>query len=381
LGGAGSDAGAPAIAGAALAPAAFRELPGWAADRHADALRTLAAGAPAGQPLRAVLPTPQALGAVLAEAARLSTSMASDAAARAFFERHFQPFRISLAAGRGFMTGYFEPEFEASLAPSGDFPTPLYGRPPDLVTADGGVAADPPAGWPAGLQAARRLPDGRLAAFPDRRAIDAAPIGSLAPVVAWMRDPVDRFVMQVQGSARLKLPDGAVVRAAYAGRNGHPYVSLGRLVSQREGIPPAEMTMDRLVARLKSDPDANRRLIGENTSFVFFRLAAELGAAEGPIGGAGVPLTPDRSLAADRTIWPYHLPMWLSGALPTAERGVDRPLARLMIVQDTGSAIIGPARFDYFHGAGPAAGFVAGLTRHAVDAVVLWPMLSPRGGG
>ncbi len=183
--------------------------------------------------------------------------------------------------------------------------------------------------------------------------------------------------MQVQGSGRIRLPDGAVARLSYAGRNGHPYVSLGRLMSRRLAVPPAEMTMDRLVERLKAEPDPNRAWIWENPSYVFFRLATELDAASGPVGGAGHPLTAGRSVAADRALWAYNLPVWLSGSLPTPERGVDEPLARLMVIQDTGSAIVGPSRFDYFHGAGDLAGRRAGLTRHAVDAVILWPV----GGG
>jgi membrane-bound lytic murein transglycosylase A len=115
-----------------------------------------------------------------------------------------------------------------------------------------------------------------------------------------------------------------------------------------------------------------------NPSFVFFRIADELSLADGPIGGAGVPLTPHRSLAVDRMRWAYGLPFWLDGQLPTARRGETTPLARLMIAADTGSAIVGPARFDYFFGAGPEAGLVAGLTRHGVSASVLWPRAAPR---
>jgi membrane-bound lytic murein transglycosylase A len=297
-------------------------------------------------------------------------------AARAFFEQHFAPFRVTpdgaaATPAPGFLTGYYEPEFSASLTPSPAFPTPLYGRPADLVTLPQG-STEP--GLPAGFQAARRGADGRLAPFPSRQAIEEdAAVAAGWPVIAWLRDPVDRFVMQVQGSARLALPDGAVARVGYAGRNGHPYVSLGRLLSQSEGIPPAEMTMDRLVARLKADPAWTRRFLWNNPSFVFFRLADELAPDQGPIGGAGVPLIAHRSLAADRQRYAYGLPIWLEGALPTGDGAATAPFARLMVVQDTGSAIVGPARFDYFFGSGEAAGFRAGLTRHPVAATLLWP--------
>jgi membrane-bound lytic murein transglycosylase A len=362
---------APSSVGdAALEPAPFRDLAGWASDDHAAAFAAFRLGCAAPPPLRRSAPAPEALAGACQAA--LSGDAARDP--RGFFERWFQPLAIRRPAGRGFLTGYFEPELPGSLVRSADYPVPLHGRPADLVTLAEGEAR--PAAL-AALQGARRLPGGGLAPFPTRRAIDEGALGPDAPVIAWMRDEVDRFVMQVQGSGRLRLPDGSGLRIAYAGRNGHPYVSLGRLMSQRLAIPPAEMTMDRLVARLKADAGANRDWIWENPSYVFFRIATELAVDQGPIGGAGHPLTPHRSIAADRALWPYNLPIWLSGDLPTATRGSLAPLARLMIVQDTGSAIVGPARFDYFHGSGDAAGFVAGLTRQAVDAVVLWPRSEP----
>lgn len=358
---------APQVPGAILQPVAFAQLPGWQLDQHESALAAFLRGCAAPPALRAGLPAPDGLAAACAAAA--AAPDADSAAARSFFERWFTPFRIVPASDAGFLTGYFEPEFPGSLERTQTFPTPLYGRPADLVTFSGG------AGMPdfPGLQAARRLSDGKLEPFPTRRMIEETDVARDWPIVAWLRDPVDRFIMQVQGSARLRLPDGSVARVAYAGRNGHPYTSLGRRLSQAENIPPAEMTMDRLVARLKADPAWARGFIWNNASFVFFRLAAELDPAQGPIGGAGFPLTAQRSIAADRTIWPYGLPVWLSGQLPTEERGRTEPLQRLTVIQDTGSAIVGAARFDLFYGSGPDAGFVAGLTRHGVDAVVLWP--------
>ncbi len=358
----------PSVPGADLVPLSFAEIEGWASAPKAAAFGVFRAGCRAPEPLRRGAATPEALSDICRAAD--AAGPLDEAGAQAFLEAHFQPLAIRLQAGaRGFLTGYYEPEFPASLTAAPGFPTPLYARPPDLVTRN---AEAPEPDWPQGLEAARRLADGRLVPFPARAEIDAGALGSAPEIVAWLADPVDRFVMQVQGSARLRLTDGSVLRVAYAGRNGHPYVSLGRLMVQRLGIPPAEMTMDRLVARLKSDPEANRNWIHENPSFVFFRAATELARDKGPIGGAGLPLTDALSLAVDRAIWPYGLPFWLSGELPTRERGAE-PLRRLTIAQDTGSAIVGAARFDLFWGSGAEAGFLAGLTRHPVDAVVLWP--------
>ncbi|MGL4975371.1 MAG: murein transglycosylase A, partial [Bosea sp. (in: a-proteobacteria)] len=312
---------------------------------------------------------PAQLGKVCEDALKLSARGAiSSADARHFFEQHFQPFHIRPATGRGFTTGYFEPEFEGAHQRSDAYPVPVYRRPPDLVTK---MPGDQWPGLDPALAASRRTAKG-LEAYPDRSAIDAGLLAGQGLEVLWMRDEVDRFVMQVQGSGRIRLPDGSTVRLVYAGRNGLPYTSLGRVLSQRENIPPAEMTMDRLVARLKADKGFARALIAENRSFVFFDIAPTLSQSAGPIGGAGVSLTPHRSIAADRTIWAYGLPAWLSGELPLSAGGTE-PLQRLAIIQDTGSAIVGPARIDVFLGSGAEAGHRAGLVRHPLDFTILWP--------
>lgn len=266
------------------------------------------------------------------------------------------------------MTGYFEPEFEGSLVRSAEFPTPLYGRPADLVTR---APEDVWPGLDSALSAARRTPKG-LEPFPDRAAIEAGALDGQGLEILWLRDPVDRFVLQVQGSGRVRLPGGAVTRLVYAGRNGHAYTSLGRVLSERENIPPARMTMDVLVARLKADAAFARDLIRLNRSFVFFARNDDLPAQSGPIGGAGLPLTPLRSVAIDRNLWPYGLPVWLDATVPDGKGGEER-LARLALAQDTGSAILGAARVDLFVGSGPAAGYRAGLIRHPFDFTVLWP--------
>jgi membrane-bound lytic murein transglycosylase A len=351
----------------ALAP---RDIPGWVADDHAAAFDIFARGCMADPPLRAAVPVPETLARVCAEAGRLrNTSTVDRDEARRFFERNFSFWRVRPAEGdNGFMTGYFEPEFEGSLTRSDAFPTPLYGRPPDLVTK---MPGDDWPGLDPALSAARKVPAG-LAPFPDRLAIENGALAGRNLEILWMRDPVDRFVLQVQGSGRIRLPDGSVTRLVYSGRNGHAYTSLGRVLSEREAIPPAQMTMDRLIARLKADAAFARELIGLNRSFVFFARRDDLPPDSGPIGGAGLPLTPLRSIAIDRTIWPYGLPVWIDATLPDGHGGTER-LARLTLAQDTGSAILGPARVDLFVGSGAAAGHRAGLIRHSFDFTVLWP--------
>lgn len=382
-----TDAGAlaqdrPDPPGARVQATTFEALAGWARDDHALAFATFlkTCGAPA--PLREGLAVPPLLRAACDAALELAAGgkvegQIGGLAAKSFFERHFRPWTITPAEGEGFLTGYYEPEFPGSLTPSADYPTPLYGRPPDLVTR---APADDWPGLPAGLAAARRTATGLVPYF-DRGEIEDGALAGQGLEILWMRDPVDRFVAQVQGSARIRLPDGRGLRLAYAGRNGQAYSSLGRIVSEEEGIPPARMTMDVLVARLKADIGNGRdsrgaALIRRNRSFVFFRIAAELDAAAGPIGGAGVPLTAHRSLAADRTLWPYGLPVWLQGQVPVSSAATE-PFARLAVIQDTGSAIVGPARFDLYFGSGAAAGDLAGRVRFPVGATVLWPLAGP----
>lgn len=342
-------------------------LDGWSRDRQQEALAIFARGCQADPPLRQAVPVPRHLAAACAAARQVP--LGDTAAARGFFERYFAFWRITPAgAAQGFMTGYFEPEFEGSLTRSAEFPTPLYGRPADLVTLQPG---DERHGLDPALSAARRTATG-LEAYPDRTAIETGALAKQGLEILWMRDPVDRFVLQVQGSGRIRLAQGGVTRLVYAGRNGHPYTSLGRVLSEREAIPPAQMTMDRLIARLKADADWARDLIRLNRSFVFFARRDDLPADQGPIGGAGLPLTPLRSIAIDRSAWPYGLPVWIDATIPDGSGGEER-LARLMIAQDTGSAILGPARLDLFVGSGAEAGYRAGLIRHPVSFTVLWP--------
>ena len=358
----------PAVSGAELRRLSFAELHGWPEDDHAAALhafaktcRALAEGAAAG---RTAQPTPDGFAAACLDALGLPDRDR----ARAFFERRFTPFEVLVPGGRGFLTGYYEPEFAGSLEPTAYFPAPLLARPDDLVTLEPGEAIPT---LPPGATAARRTAAG-LEAYPDRAAIEAGAIAGHTKPIAYLRDGVDVFIVQVQGSARLKLPDGRAVRVAYAGRNGLPYTSVARLLVQRLGIQPAEMTADVLTTWLRQNPAEARALLHQNRSYVFFRIADELDPADGPVGAAGVPVTAGRTLAVDRSLWSFGLPVWLEGEVPDPTGG-SRSLRRLSIAQDTGSAITGPARGDLFFGSGSEAGQAAGLVRNDVRFVVLWP--------
>ena len=205
--------------------------------------------------------------------------------------------------------------------------------------------------------------------------------------IVWVRDHAELFITQVQGSARLKLPEGRVSRLVYAGRNGYPYTSIGRKIVERGEMTLEEMTLAKLMAYLRADPARGRALMEENRSYVFFARDDALDPARGPIGGAGVPLTPQRSLAVDRALWPYGLPVYIDASpltppvkdppagndLKGRDFGPRQPLRRLMIAQDTGSAIVGPARADFFMGSGAEAGERAGLVRDPLRFIVLLP--------
>lgn len=355
---------------ARLEPLAFQDLAGWEADDHAAAfrafLRSCRALDASAQALRPAQPPQPGLLAVCREA--LKNPGAGQAEARRFFEAHFQPYAVVPHSGGGFLTGYYEPEFSGSRIPDGPYRVPLLDRPEDLVTIPQGETLP---GIDKGLQAARRTAKG-YEPYPDRAAIEEGALGTQAKPIVWLREPGEAFIIHVQGSARIRLTDGSVMRVAYAGRNGHPYTSIGRLLVQRGEMDLETMTLDKLMGWLKDNPEPARALMRQNRSYIFFREAAELAPEDGPIGGAGHPLVPGRSLAVDRSLWPYGLPVWLDGRLPLTLDEAE-PLQRLMIAQDTGSAIVGPARGDFFFGSGVEAGRRAGLLRHPVRFVVLQP--------
>ena len=369
-----SDAASLQVGDARLEPLAFQDLAGWPDDDHAVAFRTfrrscasLAAADPALRP--ATAPAGD-LVAVCRSALGLTEPSRVDA--RTFFETHFRPFAVVPPSGQGFLTGYYEPEFQGARDKTSDLSVPLLARPDDLVTIAQGETLP---GIEVGLQAARRTSTG-YEPYPDRAAIESGALGPRAKPIVYLREPGEAFIIHVQGSARIRLPDGSVMRVAYVGRNGQPYTSIGRLLVEQGEMDVATMTLERLMGWLRDHPDEARTLMRRNRSYIFFREAGELASEDGPIGGAGIPLTAGRSLAVDRSLWPYGLPFWLEGELPLS---LDRaePLRRLMIAQDTGSAILGPARGDFYFGSGAEAGTRAGLLRHRPRFVVLRPKPLP----
>lgn len=369
---AGSAPAAPAeIGGAVLTPVPFEALPGFPGPDPAAALEAFRRVCAAPTP-----PTPQPAG-VAGDPAALSAACGAAAdvapeAAGAFFRQRFDAFRVVRPGAErpGFLTGYFEPELEGALSQGPDFPTPVLARPSDLVSLAPGETRP---GLDPALRAARATAEG-FAPYPDRAAIEDGALGEQARPILWLRDAVDLLVLQVQGSGRVRLPDGRAVRVLYDGRNGQPYTAVAKLIVQEGHLPLEGLTLARWTTWLRAHPETARRLIRANASYIFFRLAPVEDPALGPPGAANAPLTPGRSLAVDGGLWRYGLPFWLVGQLPGAAPG---EAGRLVIAADTGSAIVGPARGDLFVGTGAPAGIAAGNLRDAVGFVVLLPKPAP----
>ena len=189
-------------------------------------------------------------------------------------------------------------------------------------------------------------------------------------------DPIDAFFVHIQGSARIRMHDGRIVRMRFAGRNGHKFTAIGRILVERGELTLEQADMQAIRAWLVAHPEQAAALMRENRSYIFFKQDAGRPAEEGPIGASGVPLTAGRSLAVDHAVWPYGLPVWIHARLPT-QSGEDE-ISRLTVAQDTGAAIKGAARADLFVGTGPMAGDIAGRIKHPGNFVVLLPREVPR---
>ena len=337
-----------------LSRLSFADLADFEQDDHLEAFRVFARSCAAiaakKSPVRKGAPATPALHAIANAALR--QEVRDPAQARRFFERHFRPYRVSACArvrNAGFLTGYYEPIVEGSLARTPNFTAPVRGRPDNLNA---------------------------LSPYPDRAAIEAGAIERHSTRIIWLRDQVEVFLAQVQGSARVRLADGGLLWLVYAGRNGHPYTSIGRILIATGEIAEADMSLATLKqwvrAHGQNPGDAGAALMHRNKSYVFFSLHQECAPANGPIGGQGISLTALRSIAVDRAIWTYGLPFWIAADLPW-HGPCSSPFRRLMIAQDTGSAVTGPARVDIFFGSGDDAGARAGDIRHAGDVIVLLP--------
>ena len=272
---------------------------------------------------------------------------ATDAAG--FFAANFAA--VQVGDGRGLDTGYFEPELPASRRAAPGYSVPLYRRPPDLIEVD--LRRFDPA--LAGKRVWGRVAGTTLVPYPDRAVIDAGALAGHGLELAYAADPYAAFFLEIQGSGRLLLTDGSVMRVGYDGQNGQPYVGIGKLLRERGALAQGQATMAGIIGWLRAHPDEAPALLRANGSKIFFRELTGLAATDGPPGALGVPLTAGVSVAADPRFVPLGAPLWLD----TSVAGIG-PVAQLMVAQDSGGAILGANRLDLFWGSGDAAGAIAG---------------------
>ena len=322
-------------------PARWADLPGWDADRTAELWPAL---------LRGCERPAAGWDAVCAEARRGAPG--DDAAVRTWLQARLQPYRVESldGAAAGLITGYFEPLVEASRTPRGKFRVPLLTPPADLAT---------------------RKP------YWTRQQLDTLPAAQASVrgrEIAWLADPLDALILQIQGSGRLQLtqPDGtpSVVRVAYAGHNDQPYKSVGRWLIDQGELRPDQASWPGIKAWAQLNPKRVSEMLWANPRVVFFREEPLPDPNVGPRGAQGVPLTPGRSVAIDPTSVPYGSALWLDTTEPLS----NTPLRRVVMAQDTGSAITGAVRVDYFWGWGDTAEQQAGRMKQPLRVWVLVPM-------
>jgi membrane-bound lytic murein transglycosylase A len=322
-------------------PVPWSELPGWSLDAQRESLVALGRSCERAQP---------AWRAFCSQLPQAPTH--DDQALRQWLQQRLQPYAVSSHEGlrEGLLTGYFEPVLEARRQRSQAFPVPLYAPPKDLSS---------------------RKP------YYTRRQLDTLPAARQAlqgRELAWLPHALDLLILQIQGSGRLNLPreDGSMqtVRMAYAGHNDHPYQSVGKWLIEQGELKPGEASWPAIKAWALMNPERVQAMMWANPRYIFFREESLPHPEEGPKGAQGVPLSPGRSIAVDPQSIPYGTPTWLASTDPLG----GEPLQRLVVAQDTGSAIVGAVRADYFAGLGETALAQAGRMKQALRLWVLWPL-------
>lgn len=346
----------------------FDALPGWAGDDHAAALAALRVSCARieKRPADAVFSAQAPYAGKTSDWQNLCRTVpADDADARAFFESQFLPYEIWADAKydstrEGLFTGYYEPTLTAAT-PESDKATPLYARPDDMITVNLGDFRPELKGE----SLSGRVKGNQLVPYHTRAEIEAGALVGRAEVLALVDDPIDAFFLHIQGSGQVVHPDGRIERIGYAAQNGHKYVAIGRELIAEGLMAKEDVSMQSIRQWLEQNPDKAADLMNKNPSYIFFQRLADAG----PLGAEGVVLTPHRSLAVDRRRIPYGAPVFIDATPPEGETRIQQ----LMIAQDTGGAIRGAVRGDYFWGAGDAAAHKAGLMKSRGYAWLLLP--------
>jgi membrane-bound lytic murein transglycosylase A len=326
-------------------------LPGWAADDTASALAAFVQSCKA----IALMPPDQSLGGIgiaqqaAGQAGQWQNSCngaetvapGDSSAARTFFENYFVAYEIN---GQALITGYFEPEYPGSKNYAPGFTVPLYARPADPALAN--------------------LP---------RAAIDTNALYRKTPVTAYLSSPVNAFMLQIQGSGRILLPNGQTLRVGFDGQNGQPYTPIGRILVAEGDLTPENVSFQSISAWLKSHPDQAPAIMEQNTRYVYLKPLGGLPDNEGAPGALGVPLTAGRSLAVDESVIPLGMPVFLATTDPITQAALNQ----LTIAQDTGGGIHGASAADLFFGAGPQAEATAGHMQQPGNLYILVPRPTP----
>jgi peptidoglycan lytic transglycosylase A len=346
-------AGAFSLRNAQIEALSFAALDGWKVDDHAAAfgtfLKSCGAIINAGKGVRTARSFRGALFKVCERA--VAAGPLDREHARTFFEDNFKPVRV-MPGGQpeGFFTGYYETEVDGSRFPSDEYTIPIYAAPAETV----------------------RKHQSKVFSDLDRTKIEDGAIAGKDLEICYVRNPVDAFFAQIQGSTRVKLDTGKVLRLNYVASNGQPYTPVGKFLIDRGIVSKEEMSMDKIREFMESNPDEGKELRRKNRSFVFFQETT-LGAQDECVGAQGVALTPGRSLAVDKHIHVYGTPIWVDAVLPIESEKPETKFQRLLFAQDTGSAIIGPARADIYFGHGEEISHVAGRIKQYGKFVMLVP--------
>jgi len=298
-------------------------------------------------------------------AAAAAIAPISEKVAREYFEHFFRPWQVRNEDGNpdGLITGYYGPELAGSRIKTAQYRYPLYRQPDDLLIID----LDELYPELDNYRLRGRLVGNRVVPYFKRDEIDNGQNPLAGEELFWVKDPVELFFLHVQGSGRIRLPDGELIMVGYANQNGHPYRSIGKLLLKRNAMTRDQMSMQNIMRWVEKNPQAGMQLLAENPSYIFFHTLPT--NIQTPPGALGIPLTPLRSLAVDPRVIPLGAPVFLSTTVP----GADFPLQQLMVAQDTGGAIKGRVRADFFWGMGDDAGKMAGKMKQDGRLWVLLP--------
>jgi membrane-bound lytic murein transglycosylase A len=336
------------------------DVPGWQQEDPRPALEAFVVSCPS-------LKNDAQWQTVCADMSQIDTADMGEV--RRFFESRFIPHRVNNPDGtdRGTITGYYVPDLQGSRTSNENYRYPVLGVPDDLLVVDLGAL------YPdlKGRRLRGRLDGRRVVPYWSRTEIDTGLASTAGKELFWVEDPVELFFLHIQGSGRISLENGERVMVNYADQNGHPYRSIGRMLLESGAMTRDQMSAQNIKAWGQRHPDKVLQLLGENPSYVFFRSAQQDLAS--PPGALGYPLTPERSLAVDPSIIPLGAPVFIATTWPNS----SRPLQQLMVAQDTGGAIKGAVRADFFWGLGSEAGAKAGRMKQDGRLWVLLPRIEP----